>query len=415
MKNEILLLKNVISERVLKDIGEKEAYDDAGLLECIDDEIINYPYYVPVQEKLRLKRNIIHSLTGYDILSELLEDDDITDIMINGACDIFYEKNNEMYRYKKVFESVEKLTDVIQHIVSGHNRIVNESVPIVDVRLPDGSRVNVVMPPVAIDGPIVTIRKFPKQDYTLEKLVRLNTLTKDAADFLKNIVKARYNIFISGGTGSGKTTFLNALSNYIPKRERVVTIEDSAELKIQGIENLVRLETRNANFEGRNEVTIRELIKTSLRMRPDRIIVGEVRGAEALDMLQAMNTGHDGSISTGHANSPKDMISRLETLVLIASDIPAGAVRRQIGSALDILIHLGRLSDGTRKVFDISEVIYKENDLQLNQLYRYRNDVKEHKSGMLVRTDNAMEKTYKLYERQMAGCAQKGSVLWAVK
>ncbi len=400
MKDDMPLLKQVIKERVLSGMELKTAWDNDELFDCIDNELAGYPHYVPVHEKLKLRRDIIHSLTGYDILSELLEDDAITDIMINGAGDIFYEKDNEICRYDKSFESAEKLDDIIQHIVSGHNRIVNESVPIADVRLADGSRVNIVMPPVAVDGPVVTIRKFPKKDYTLDGLVKLNTLTDDAARFLKSIVKAKYNIFISGGTGSGKTTFLNALSGYIPKRERVITIEDSAELRLQGVRNLVRLETRNANLEGNNEITIRKLIKTSLRMRPDRIIVGEVRGAEALDMLQAMNTGHDGSISTGHANNPKDMISRLETLVLVASDIPIDAVRRQIGSALDILIHLGRLADGTRKVLEIAEVIYREDDLHLNTLYRYARGRAENMAGMLVRTDNAMTKTYKLHNAQ---------------
>lgn len=396
MKNEKPSLKNTIRGRVLSDMELKTAWDDSELYERIDSELIGYPSYVSVQEKLKIRRDIIHSLTGYDVLSELLEDDEITDIMINGACDIFYEKNNEIYKYEKCFESVEKLSDIIQNIVSGHNRIVNESDPIVDVRLADGSRVNVVMPPIAVDGPVVTIRKFPKKDYTLDGLVKLGTLTGEAADFLKSIVKSKYNIFISGGTGSGKTTFLNALSAYIPKRERVITIEDSAELRIQGVKNIVRLEMRNANFEGNNEITIRDLIRTSLRMRPDRIIVGEVRGAEALDMLQAMNTGHDGSISTGHANNPKDMISRLETLVLVANDIPIDAVRRQIGSALDILIHLGRLSDGTRKVLEISEVLYQKDNLDLNTLYRYCRKGNKDMEGKLVRTENIMKKTRKL-------------------
>lgn len=399
----MLSLKNTIKERVLEGMEVKSVWDSAELYECIDNELVRYPHYVPVQDKLKLRRDIIHSLTGYDILSELLEDDDITDIMINGANDIFYEKNNAVYRYEKRFESSEKLGDIIQHIVSGHNRIVNESVPVADVRLPDGSRVNIVMPPVAINGPIVTIRKFPRHDYTLDALVELNTLTKEAAQFLKDIVKTKYNIFISGGTGSGKTTFLNALSNYIPKTERIITIEDSAELRIQGISNLVRLESRNANFEGKNEVTIRDLIKASLRMRPDRIIVGEVRGAETLDMLQAMNTGHDGSISTGHANNPKDMISRLETMVVTYNDIPVSAVRRQIGSALDILIHLGRLQGGVRKVLEISEIMYKDDKLCLNTLYRYRHSMQSNISGRLVRTDNAMEKAYKLHRNNVQG------------
>ena len=310
--------------------------------------------------------------------------------MVNGESDIFYERNGKIHRYGKCFSSSAKLFDIIQHIAAGHNRIVNESEPIVDVRLKDGSRVNIVLPPVAINGPVVTIRKFPKHDFTLEKLTEIGSITKEAADFLKKLVHAKYNIFISGGTGTGKTTFLNALSNYIPSDERIVTIEDSAELRIQGIDNIVSLETRNANFEGNNEITMRDLIKSSLRMRPDRIIVGEVRGDETLDMLQAMNTGHEGSISTGHANSPADMIARLETLVLMASDMPLNAIRRQIGSALDILVHLGRIKDGKRKVLNISEVMYADEDIHLNLLYEYNAE-----KG-LVRTGNDMNNCSKL-------------------
>ena len=365
-------------------------WDEEEIAGYIDAAIMTYPGYIPIKVKKDIRKCIMNEIIGYDVISELLENDDITDIMVNGESDIFYERKGKIHRFGKCFSSSAKLFDIIQHMAAGHNRIVNESEPIVDVRLKDGSRVNIVLPPVAINGPVVTIRKFPKHDFTLEKLIEIGSITKEAANFLKKLVHAKYNIFISGGTGTGKTTFLNALSNYIPPNERIVTIEDSAELRIQGIDNIVSLETRNANFEGNNEITMRDLIKSSLRMRPDRIIVGEVRGDETLDMLQAMNTGHDGSISTGHANSPADMIARLETLVLMASDMPLKAIRRQIGSALDILVHLGRIKDGKRKVLNISEVTYADDNIHLNFLYEY------HAKNGLVRTGNDMNDCSKL-------------------
>ena len=379
-----------IKDRIKAELtGESLAdggWDEEEIIGYIDAALMTYPEYIPIKVKKDIRKCIMNEIIGYDVISELLENDDITDIMVNGESDIFYERNGKIHS----FSSSAKLFDIIQHIAAGHNRIVNESEPIVDVRLKDGSRVNIVLPPVAINGPVVTIRKFPKHDFTLEKLTEIGSITKEAADFLKKLVHARYNIFISGGTGTGKTTFLNALSNYIPSDERIVTIEDSAELRIQGIENIVSLETRNANFEGNNEITMRDLIKSSLRMRPDRIIVGEVRGEETLDMLQAMNTGHEGSISTGHANSPADMIARIETLVLMASDMPLNAIRRQIGSALDILVHLGRIKDGKRKVLNISEVMYADDDIHLNLLYEY------HAENGLVRTGNDMNDCSKL-------------------
>lgn len=307
-----------------------------------------------------------------DLLQEFLEDEEITEIMINGTQNIFLEKGGKIYPSQKRFLSGEKLEDVIQQIVADSNRIVNEASPIVDARLSDGSRVNIVLPPIALNGPIVTIRKFPKEAITMDDLVEWQSVSVEAVELLKSLVGAGYNIFISGGTGSGKTTFLNALSQYIPKDERIITIEDNAELRILEAPNLVSLEARGANTEGSGEVAIRDLIKTALRMRPDRIVVGEVRGAEAIDMLQALNTGHDGSLSTGHANSPKDMLSRLETMVLMGMDLPLPAIQRQIASGIDIIVHLGRLRDKSRKVLNITEVTdYREGEIVLSALYLY--------------------------------------------
>lgn len=310
-----------------------------------------------------------------DILQEILDDNEVTEIMINSASQIFIEKDGRMSLWEKEFESQQKLYDIVQQMVSKSNRIINESSPIVDARLPDGSRVNVVLPPIALEGPVVTIRKFPEEPITIEKLIELGSIHEEAALFLEKLVVSGYNFFISGGTGSGKTTFLNVLSNFIPKDERVITIEDSAELQIKNIPNLVRLEARNSNVEGKNEVTIRDLIKSALRMRPTRIVVGEVRNEAAIDVLQAMNTGHDGSLSTGHANSTKDMLSRLETLVLMGMDIPLMAVRKQIASAIDIVVHLGRLRDKSRKVLEISEVLQcVDGEIEINPLYLFKED-----------------------------------------
>lgn len=347
---------------------------DEKVLELIDRSLLEHPDigYVSLEGRIRLRRELFNAVRRMDVLSDLLEDDSITEIMINGYDQIFVEKDGRIQSFSQSFESEDRLASIIQQIVAGCNRLVNEAVPIVDARLPDGSRVNVVLPPVALDGPTMTIRKFPKEKMTMERLIELGALDEETAGFLKLLVKARYNIFVSGGTGAGKTTFLNALSDYIPKTERIITIEDSAELQLRDVENLVRMETRNSNVEGENAITIRDLIKASLRMRPDRVIVGEVRDSAAIDMLTAMNTGHDGSLSTGHANSAYDMITRLESMVLMGIELPMEAVRRQIASAVDIIIHLGRLRDGSRKVTEICEVTGIENgQVQLTSLYEF--------------------------------------------
>lgn len=350
--------KERIKQSVLDQVPLDSEIDEDRLLSIIDENIgkAGSAGYIRFGERRRLRRDIYNSMRKLDVLQELLEDEDITEIMVNGTEHIFIEKAGELMETGLEFDSVERLSDIAGQIASGGNRIVNETNPILDVRLPEGFRVNIVMPPVAMEGPVITIRKFPKDPLTMESLIQMGAVTEEAAQVLKNLVRAKYNIFISGGTGAGKTTFLNILSNYIPEGERVITIEDSAELQIRNVKNLVRLEARNANVEGKNEVTIRQLIKSALRMRPDRIVVGEIRDSTAIDMLTAMNTGHDGSLSTGHANSPGDMLNRLETLVLMGMDIPLEAVRQQIASALDIVVHLGRLRDGSRKVMEISEV-----------------------------------------------------------
>ena len=328
--------------------------------------------YLSLDEKTILGRELFNAFRKLDLLQEFLEDETITEIMINGTQNIFYERNGRILQSGKRFLSKDKLEDVVQQIAAGSNRLVNEASPIVDARLPDGSRVNVVLDPIALDGPIVTIRKFSKEAITMEQLISWNSVSEEVSGFLAGLVAAGYNIFISGGTGSGKTTFLNALSQYIPKTERIITIEDNAELKIQDVPNLVRLEARNANVEGTGAVTIRDLIRSALRMRPDRIVVGEVRGEEAIDMLQALNTGHDGSLSTGHANSPRDMLSRLETMVLMGMDLPLPAIQRQIASGIDLIVHLGRLRDRSRKVLEASEILgYEDGEIRLKTLYKF--------------------------------------------
>lgn len=352
------LKKRVEKETLLRmdftgELNEKEIYS------CIDDALLDHPerHGFPPNEIIRIREEVFYSLKKMDILQEYLDDETVTEIMINGKDHIFIERDGKVIETGRRFETKEKLEDVIQQIVAGCNRTVNEANPIADARLLSGERVNIVLSPVALNGPIVTIRRFPKNPITMDRLIEIGSISKEAADFLKKLVCAKYNIFISGGTGSGKTTFLNALSQYIPRDERIITIEDSAELQLLEAENLVRLETRTANTEGAKSISIRDLIRSSLRMRPERIIVGEVRGAEALDMLQAMNTGHDGSLSTGHANSCTDMIKRLETMVLMGMDLPLAAVRSQIASGIDIIVHLGRQRDRSRKVMEISEVI----------------------------------------------------------
>ena len=357
--------------------------------------------YLTINERVEIKDRVFSSIRGLGILDSILKDDDITEVMINGPDEIFIEKAGALYKLDQSFDSEEQLENIIQKIVGQAGREVNQANPIVDTRLPDGSRVNVVLPPISLNGAIVTIRKFSKTPMTIQQLLKYGSITPEAAHVLELFVRAKYNIFISGGTGSGKTTFLNAISYFIPHDERIITIEDSAELQIEGIDNLVRMETRNANASGSGAVTIRDLIRTSLRMRPERIIVGEVRGSEALDMLQAMNTGHDGSLSTGHANSTRDMLSRLETMVLQGSQgLPLEAIRQQIASAVDIIIHLSRLRDKSRRTMEICEIVGMENgQIMLNPLYQFIEDEKTtltKVSGQLVRTKNPLVNDHKL-------------------
>lgn len=374
---------------------------DAQIEEIIDSVIMekSREVYMSAVTKLTLRQELFNAIRRLDLLQELIDDKTVTEIMVNGADAIFYERDGRIYTWDRHFESREKLEDVIQQIVSRSNRQVNESIPIVDARLKDGSRVNVVLDPVALNGPILTIRKFPEEAITMEDLIRWESISQEAAEYLKVLVKAGYNIFISGATSTGKTTFLNVLADYIPKTERVITIEDSAELQIHGIENLVRMEVRQADGDGVSNVTLRDLIRTSLRMRPDRIIVGEVRGEEALDMIQSMNTGHDGSLSTGHANSPQDMLSRLETMALFASDIPIQAIRKQIASSIDIIVQLERLRDRSRRVTAIAEVLDCTEDAYiLNPIFEFHEqdnlvmesssygDIPERVVGQLERT-----------------------------
>ena len=348
--------------------------NDEEIYRFIETEVEEYSQnnLLTLKEREQLEHLLFNSLRKYDAIQELLEDADVTEIMINGASHIFYEKKGKLFQAQTHFSSEQKLSDVIQQMAGNSNRMVNEASPIVDTRLADGSRVNIVLSPISIAGAAVSIRKFPKTPILMEDLIRIGSITEEAAAFLKVLVAAGYNIFISGGTGSGKTTFLNALSQYIPREERIITIEDSAELRLVDKPNLVRLETRNQMFDGVKPITIRDLIRTALRMRPERIVVGECRGEEALDMLQAMNTGHDGSLSTGHANSCRDMLSRLETMVLMGMELPLAAIRSQIASGLDILVHLGRMRDKSRKVLAITEVIgMQDGEIVLKDLYRY--------------------------------------------
>ncbi|MHA0857204.1 CpaF family protein [Paenibacillus sp. CMAA1364] len=349
--------------------------DDEELMRYIECRVLGGEglQNLTAKEKRTFIRRIYDSFRGLDVLQPLVDNPSITEIMINSHQDIFIEEEGQVRRISQQFETQTRLEDIIQSIVAGVNRVVNESSPIVDARLKDGSRVNIVLPPIALKGPTMTIRKFPEKPMTMQDLVKRGALSEEVATFLERLVVGKYNIFISGGTGSGKTTFLNALSQFIPVDERVITIEDSAELQIVTVPNLVSLETRNANTEGRGEITIRDLIRSSLRMRPNRIVVGEVRGSEAMDMLQAMNTGHDGSLSTGHANSARDMISRLETMVLSGANLPILVVRQQISSAIDILVHLSRLRDRSRRVTEISEVIGMENgEVELCPLFQFK-------------------------------------------
>lgn len=385
-KSELLYEKVLMRLDMTRETGEEELQD---IIQDVLEEA-GKEKYIPLGDKIRISRELFNSFRRLDILQDLIEDDSITEIMVNGTEEIFYEKGGRIFRSDRHFISEERLNDVIQQIVGEANRYVNETSPIVDARLGDGSRVNVVLKPVAVNGPIMTIRKFPAEAITMRQLVRMGSLTEEAAEFIKCLVAAKYNIFVSGGTGAGKTTFLNAMSDYIPKDERIITIEDNAELQIQGVSNLVRLEARNPNVEGEGAVTIRDLIRSALRMRPDRIIVGEVRGEETVDMISsAMLNGHSGSMSTGHANNPTDMLHRLETMMMMGIDLPLNAIQRQIASALDIIIHLGRLRDRSRHVLQIEEVLgYSEGRIQTKTLYEFKEEgVKNEKiKGCLMKT-----------------------------
>ena len=403
MPQEILNeARESIRKKILENINLTKTTDEM-LEEQVRREVDRYfeGRYVSIGEKAFLIDQIFSSIRGFGLLDTIINDDSVTEVMINGPKEIFIEKSGKLTALEEHFESEEKLQDIIQRIVALAGREVNQANPIVDTRLPDGSRVNVVLPPISLKGPIVTIRKFSKEPMTVEKLIQYKSITPQIAEVLKLLVRAKYNIFICGGTGSGKTTFLNAISNFIPSDERVITIEDSAELQIANVDNLVSLETRNANTAGVGAVTIRDLIKSALRMRPDRIVVGEVRGAEALAMLQAMNTGHDGSLSTGHANSTRDMLSRLETMVLTGADgLPLDAVRQQIASAVDIIVHLSRLRDRSRKTMEITEVVgYENGSIRLNPLYRFEEDENstiDKVSGELKRTQSPLLNDFKL-------------------
>ncbi|HEX7056442.1 MAG TPA: CpaF family protein [Bacilli bacterium] len=375
---------------------------DERLREWIEEAVLSQSAanYIPYEQKRQLTERLFNSFRGLDVLQALVDDKTVTEIMVNNFDEIFYEKAGEIHKYPAAFESREKLEDIIQLIVGKVNRAVNEASPIVDARLQDGSRVHVVLPPIALKGPTLTIRKFPERPLTLAELQAKGTLSEETGQVLELLVRAGYNIFISGGTGSGKTTLLNALAECIPQGERIITIEDSAELNITAVPNLVKMETRNANSEGKGNVTIRELIRASLRMRPNRIIVGEVRGAEALDMLQAMNTGHDGSISTGHANSVEDMLSRIETMVYSGANLPVEVIRRQISSAVEIMVHLSRLRDRSRKVMEICELVrFANGEIELNPLYRFQEQGETEDGaviGQLAATGNRLQRRLKL-------------------
>lgn len=409
-----------ITNEILEDIYRKTAHSLEGQRDVSDEfikdqalkifrEMFPGEGYISVANRHMIADYAFNNMRKLGPLQSILDDKTITEVMINGPNHIFIEKSGRVTESNIKFDSKKQLEDIIQRIVSKVNRTVDASNPICDARLEDGSRVNIVLNPIALNGPVVTIRKFPESVIQISDLIKWESLTPQAASFLEAAVRAKYNIFVSGGTGSGKTTFLNALSNFIPQDERIITIEDSAELQILNVPNIVRMETRNANAEGKGAVTIKDLIKSSLRMRPERIVVGEVRGAEALDMLQAMNTGHDGSLSTGHANSTKDMLSRLETMVMQGADFPIEAIRQQIGSAIDIIIHLGRLADKSRRTLHIDELIgYENREYIINPLFEFRRE-KEMRNGKivggLVRTENELHKMTKF---EMSGVEPVG-------
>lgn len=395
----------ILRKRLLENLENAGSLSDDEIIEKINEIIIEAgrEFYLSLKRKEELQKELFNSIRKLDILQELIDDDTITEVMVNGTEGIFIEINGRLMKWDKNFCTRQKIEDLVQSIAAKSNRIVNETVPIADARLENGARVNIVLPPAAINGPIITIRQFPSRPIQIEELIEWNAVTEEAAEFLRQLVIAGYNIFISGGTGSGKTTFLNALSNFIPKEERIITIEDNAELQLQGVKNLVRLEARKGNTQGEHEITIRDLIKSSLRMRPDRILVGEVRGEEALDMLQALNSGHDGSLSTGHGNSPRDMLARLETMVLLGVSLPVSAIRRQIASGIDIMIHLGRLRDKSRKVLEIIEIVgyrYETEEILTKVLYEFEEDGtnRDQVIGKLVKKSTLTD-TRKLVQR----------------
>ncbi|MBR4759041.1 MAG: CpaF family protein [Lachnospiraceae bacterium] len=394
------MIRETLKSDLLHHLDMQLETSDEQVMELIEERILSLgkTTYLSLAQKNTLRRELYHGIRKLGILQDLIDDPAVTEIMVNGTDHIFLEKDGKLYRHPGRFESVEKLQDVISQIVAGCNRVVNERDPIVDARIA-GSRVHVVLPPVALNGPILTIRRFPEHPITMEQLISFGSITSEVSQFLQTLVEAKYNILIGGGTGSGKTTFLNVLSGFIPKQERIITIEDSAELQIQGVENLVRLETRNSNMDECRPIAIRDLIRAALRMRPDRVIVGECRGAEALDMLQAMNTGHDGSLSTAHANSAEDMIMRLESMVLMGADLPLPSIRRQIASAIDIIIHLGRLRDRSRRVLSVVEMDTGENgEICMHPLFEFRETGEENghvigvleKVGELKHTDKLL-------------------------
>ncbi len=388
MERKLQEIRAVVKDRVMNSLDFSREITDREMYEIIDREISVQLRHraVTLEERKSLRQQVFHSIRKLDVLQHLVDDPTITEIMVNGTDNIFIEKNGVIMESDCRFESRQRLEDVVQQIVSSCNRVVNESSPIVDARLDNGSRVNIVLSPVALNGPIVTIRRFPEKPITMRRLIELGSISEYLKNYIEVLIKAGYNIFISGGTGSGKTTFLNALSDFIPKDQRLISIEDNAELQILGVPNLVRMEARNANVEGCKPITIRDLIKSSLRMRPDWIVVGEVRGDECVDMLQAMNTGHM-AMSTGHANSAEDMLSRIETMVLMGMEIPLPAVRGQIASGIDIVVHLGRLRDRTRKVLEICE-LEKELDpksgrIKVNTLFKFEEEGEDERGKII--------------------------------
>ena len=405
MADKVTLIQS-IRRKIMEDLEFGEELSDVQMQELISRYLLGKEELqnLSLQERKQIGKDIFYSLRRLDVLQELLEDDKVTEIMVNGPSHIFVEKEGKLTKLSLEFESREKLLQVIQQIAADCNRTINESSPIVDARLSNGSRVNAVLYPIALNGPVLTIRRFSNKPMTMERLQQLGAISREAVEFLQKAVKARYNILVSGGTGSGKTTFLNALSQYIPKDERVITIEDSAELQLWGVQNLVRLETRNANMEGGKIIAIRDLIKTSLRMRPDRIVVGEVRGEEALDMIgSAMNCGHDGSMSTAHANSAEDMLTRLETMILMGVELPVSAIRRQIASGIDLIVHLGRLRDKSRKVLEITEVIgVQQEQIILNPIFQFRETEMNHKDRVIGELKKTGELIH-VYKMESAG------------